>query len=142
MSSVQLMLGVAAHLDARGVGVWREAGGYTSGETPIVLRAFPSAPDRGIALATYAIDDDPTLSDSVTGLQVRTRGTKDPRVVDDIADAVFDELQNLRDVTLGTVRIVQIRRTSSAPLGADGNGRWERVDNYRVDHHRPSPHRT
>ncbi|GHH67624.1 hypothetical protein GCM10017673_14930 [Streptosporangium violaceochromogenes] len=132
-----LLTALAEHLHAAGVGVWRPVGPpYTSGETAIMLTRLPISPDRAIALAAYGADsDDPTTTDGVQGVQLRVRGTTDPTVVDDIADAAFDALQGWQFPAAG---ILLATRKLQAPLGTDGSGRWERADSYTLLVHRPT----
>lgn len=141
--TTDLLTGVAEHLAAQGVGTWRTTGVYAATETGIVLGLLPPSPDNVIALTGYSVSDDPTLSDGVMGVQVRTR-TKglDPRPTADLADAIFDALQGLGDVVLGGVRVQIVTRQSWVPLGADANGRQQRSDNYYATAHHPSSHRT
>lgn len=138
-----LVVGFAQLLAAKGVGTWKANGAYTSGETGILLRTLPQGPDRVIALATYGVDDDSTLGDDVTGLQIVTRWEGgDPRPNDDLADLVFDQLQNLPRTTLATgVVVSRCYRRSMTSLGQDSNVRWRTVQNFYVTAHRPSPHR-
>lgn len=136
--------GFARLLAAATVGTWRANGAYTAAETGIVLGVLPQSPDRVIALAAYGVDDDPSLSDSTIGLQVTTRwGGQDPRDVGRLTSRVFDALHGLHDHTLLTeVRVVQCLRRSWTSLGQDANARWRTVQNFYVDAHRPSAHRT
>lgn len=137
-----LLTGVAVLLAAAGHGTWSPSGGYTSGQTGIVLHAFPDTPARVITLTAYGVADDPSLSDSTYGLQVRTRWDgQDPRLVNDLAGAIFSTLQGLT-VTLSTgIKVVQCLRRSWVSLGQDDTKRWARSDNYYLDVHRPSTHR-
>ncbi len=139
-----LLAGVAQYLAGGGVGTWRADGAYLPTDPePIVITAVPSAPDRVIVLTPYTVSDDGSLSDSVQGLQVRLRGTVDPRVVQGLADRVFDRLHGSHGVTLpGGLRLVIAERRSGTPLGTDGTGRHERSENYHLTVWRPSPHRT
>jgi hypothetical protein len=138
-----LMTGFAQLLAAAGVGTWKVDGAYQSTQTGILLRTLPQGPDRVIALAAYGVDDDPTLGDDVTGLQITTRwGSGDPRPNDDLADQVFDQLQNLPRTTLATdVVVTRCYRRSWSSLGQDSNTRWRTVQNFYVTAHRPSQHR-
>lgn len=145
--STRLLYGLAQHLHTAGVGVWQPGGGtYGTGVVALWLGDLPAAPDLVAALSLYDIAHDGTLSDSVHGLQVRTRGTANPTVVDDIDDAVFDQLQGLEDVDLpselGTVRLRSSYRRSSTPMPPDVNRRRERSSNYVLTVHRPSPNRS
>lgn len=138
-----LLSGIAEYLGTQGVGTWRATGVYSAGETGIVLGLLPQSPDAVISLAGYSVSDDATLSDSVMGVQVRTRTAGlDPRPTADLADAIFVALQGLGDVTLGGVRIQMIARQSWTQLGADSSQRQQRSDNYYVTTHYPSTHRT
>src|SRR5690606_22439626 len=127
------------HLDDAGVGVWRTSGIYTAGETGIVIRAVPQTPDRVITLAAYPLGTGiPGVADHQTAVQIRIRGTTDPRVCDDLADAVYEALDGLGNVTLDGVDVVQAWRQSYTSLGQDSNGRWERSENYYLDTMRPT----
>lgn len=144
--STNLLSGLAALLQTAGIGTWSTSAVYTSAQTGIVLGTIPSTPDRIVALTAYPVRDDPALSDSVVGVQVRCRwGGQDPRLVDDLADLIFDYLHGKTHFTVGTgaaaVTIVQCLRQSYAPLGRDQNGRWERSDNYYVTCWRPGTNR-
>ena len=141
-----LLTGLAAYLAGLtpALGTYNTSGAYTALQTGIVLGAVPQDPDRVITLTAYGISDDAGLSDSVVGVQVRCRwGGQDPRPVDDLADAIFDVLHNLKHPTLSTgVTIVQCLRRSHASLGQDDSRRWMTASNYAVTVHRPSAHRT
>lgn len=139
-----LLTGVAVLLDAASVADWDAGGQYESGDTGIVLRTIPQSPDAIVALSTYVVSDDPSLSDTVTGLQVLARaGGQDPRTVDDLADAIYDQLHGLHDTLLSTgIHVIECLRRSGTPLPQDDLHRWSRSDNYYVTTHRPSPNRT
>jgi hypothetical protein len=131
--TTDLLTGVAEHLGAAGAGTWRPDGtGYASGETAIVLAVSPPEPDRLIVLTEYGPLDADGIGDVVMGLQVRTRGTTDPRVVMAIRDAVHEALDGLAHVDLSGVKVSQIFHQSGTPIGQDGNDRHERTDNYYV----------
>jgi len=140
----RLLTGLAEHLAANGVGAWRPNGpSYTANEVGIVIRAIPATPDRIITLAAYPVNAGlPGLADITTGVQIRCRGTVDPRVVEDVGDAAFDLLDGATGLTWGGIPVVQVYRQSYAPLGSDGNGRWESSHNYYVDAMRPTVNRT
>lgn len=140
---VDFLEGFARLLGAAGVGTWSATGAYTSGQTALVVGTLPQNPDRVVSLAAYGVDDDPSLSDTVQGLQVTTRwGGQDPREVARLTSRVFDELHGLHDVTLLTgVFVVQCLRRSHTSIGEDSNGRWRTVQNFYCTVHRPSKHR-
>lgn len=137
-----LLVGVAQLLAAREVAVWKPVDPYNDDEVGIVLGVPTQSPRSLVALAAYSNVDDPALSDSTVGVQVRVRGPgANPTPADDLADAVFDELQGYRGDLPNGIHVVYGKRTSTYPLGLDGNGRQERTDNYDLTVHRPSAHR-
>ncbi|MFD0886770.1 minor capsid protein [Streptosporangium algeriense] len=137
-----ILTAIAEQLHAAGAGVWRPDGPpYSAAETAIVFGRLPTEPDRAIALVCYGVDqdaDDPVNTDSTIGVQLRVRGTTDPREVDRIADAAFGALQGWAAPAAG---ILLMTRRIQAPMGTDGNGRWERADSYRLLTHHPTTHR-
>jgi hypothetical protein len=139
-----LLTGIAQLLATAGLGTWRDTGVYTAAETGIVFDTVPATPDRVITLTDYVVTDDPTLSDSVIGVQVRTRwGGQDPRPVKDLDGSIFDALHGLEGVNLtGGVHIVSMFRRSGTSMGSDTNNRWMRSSNYYATVHRPSTNRT
>lgn len=141
--TTDLLTGLAGHLDAHGIGTYRADGGaYLAGETAIVFAELPQTPDRAIALSDYPVTDDPSLSDSVIGVQIRCRGLADPNDVKTIADGVFDLLHGATAFNVGAVRVVEALRNSGVPLGQDENRRWETSENYYLTVHRASTNRT
>lgn len=138
-----LATGVAVLLDSAGVAKWRSTGVYTASEVGIFIKANPQSPDGAVSLSTYPVASDPSLATSVVGLQVITRAAgADPRPVDDLADAIFDQLHGLHDSTLSTgVRVVQLLHQGGGSLGQDDLKRWGRSDNYYATVWRPSPNR-
>lgn len=140
--TTDLLVGLAQLLDADDVAVWKPADPYADNEVGIVLGVPTQSPPSLVAIASYNSIDQPALSDSTAQIQFRFRAPDaDPTPADDLADGVFDSLQGLR-LTLPTgVRVVYGKRSSTLPLGIDGNGRHERTDNYDLMVHRPSTHR-
>jgi Bacteriophage minor capsid protein len=140
----RLLGGLAELLDAAGVGVWHPDGAaYAVGDTAIVIRVIPQAPDRIVSLAAYPQGTaSQGMADHDAAVQIRLRAGVDPRDCDDLADVVFDRLDSLAGVTLGGVPLVQMWRQSYTSLGKDANGRWERSENYYLQAMRPTTHRT
>lgn len=136
-----VITGVAQLLDAAGIATWRPTGAYLAGETAITVGLLPPRPARALALTVYGSSDDPHLADSLVQLQVRTRGSSDPRDVDVLADLVFDELHGRTGFDLDGVPVIEAHRESWASLGIDENGRWERSDNYYLQTHNPTQYR-
>jgi hypothetical protein len=146
--TTNLLIGLAERLDTAGIVRWQATGAYTAGGLPpVFLRALGDAPDIAVALAAYGDpeNEDAGLSDVVQAVQIRTRGDRDPVTVDDLADQIWDELHGAAMLRLGTapnvVATTLIRRRSTAALGVDAAGRYERVDNYYITAARPNAHR-
>ena len=137
--SVDLLDGVAQTLTDDGVGVWRPEGPtYADDETVIVVGAMPPSPDNVICLNIYPVDDHRSRDVVTYGVQVRTRGGRDPRTVLNLDDAVFNALDGLAAVTFGDCTVSQMYRRSSTTIGRDGQEREERTSTYYVDASRPS----
>lgn len=139
----QLFEGLATLLAGAAVGEFSPSGAYATGAIAITDKILPASPDSAIALAQYVVADDPTLSDSVIGLQVRTRAAgEDSRLVDRLAGAVFNQLHGLADFDIADgIRIVFAERRSGTTATRDELRRWSRIDNYYLTLWRPSPHR-
>lgn len=135
-----LVAGVAELLAAGGAGVWDPDGGvYAPDAVGITQGTIPQSPDRIVCLTPYPVSEEPGSQDVIVSIQVRCRGTRDPSVVDDLADAVRELLHGLTSVVLGGIGVSQVWRNSTAPLGPDQLGRYERTDNYYVQAARPGP---
>lgn len=138
-----LGIGLAQRIADAGIGTYRVDGSaYLPTETAIVFGAMPPDPDRAIVLSDYPVTDDPSLSDSILGWQMRCRGGVSPNDVAGISDALFDLFHGAKDYTVNGVRVVVSLRNSGLPGGRDDNNRWERFDNYYFTVHRPSANRT
>lgn len=140
--------GIALRLHAASLGTYRPTGKYTAGETGIVFDAVPQDPDNLITLSAYQVTDDPAASESVLGLQVRTRaGGQHPDPARDLAAAIFNNLHGLTDMRLPApddldgVWVVQILRRSQVTGGQDANQRWSNIQNFYATVHYPSTHR-
>ena len=145
-----LLTCLAQHLEDAGVGNWDPDGTYTTDTVGIYLKALPGTetdPDTALALTAYGVDDTPTWDEDTDGgravtigVQVRARGTRDPRVVDDLTDATYRALHNATGLTLGTdtpLPVALIWRVSLADLGPDDEGRWETTQNFYAHTTRP-----
>lgn len=126
------------------VATWKPSGSYSASETGIVLGLLPATPDQVVTLVAYGVEDDPSLSDSVIGLQVTTRwGGQDPRGTARLTGLVFNRLQGLHDFDLASgVHVVQCLRRSWTSIGQDANARHRTTQNFYVTVHRPSANRT
>lgn len=138
--TTDLAAALGAHLGAAGVGTWRATGAYAAGETGIATKVLPPGPDRAIAITVYAAGGSTHGSDVTVAMQVRCRGAKDPRDVDDLADAVYNALHGARNLTLGDTTLALVWRQSHAVLGPDASGRWETSSNFYAQTAHPSAH--
>jgi hypothetical protein len=135
-----LLDGLARHLAARGLVTYDPAGVTGS----CYIESLPSTPDECIVLGIY---DDGTPQDSrigydIVAVQVRIRGTTDPRVSRARAFAIRSELHGLGPVVLpdGTDLLLSVARTVSG-LGVDENRRHEHVFNARMQVRSVTAHR-
>lgn len=141
-----LLVGVAELLHAAGAGTWN---GLTApatidpAGTAIALRQTPVAPDRSITLTPYNVSSSARLTDTVSGINVRCRGTRDPSTASAVAAAVYAALQALGRRELGTapntVIVADIYLQSEAQVGPDTNGRTVLSVNYYVSWNRAHP---
>jgi hypothetical protein len=140
-----LVTGFAALLDGASIGLTWNADGsaYAVDETGIYVGNAPLDVDRAVVLMPYPLTDDPSLSDSEVGMQVRSRSAaQDPRDVFDLDDAVADVLLGNYPLDLATgIRVVTLIRSSSVSLGQDDRRRWQWASSYPLSLHRPSLHR-
>ncbi|MCW2496347.1 minor capsid protein [Jatrophihabitans sp.] len=136
--------GFAQALADAGIGLtWRPSEPYETGELGIGVMTFPTGLNKAVALTPYPLSDDPALSDSQIGLQVKTRSeSAEPRDVWDLDDAIANVLLGLYPTTLPSgIEIVTLQRTSSTSLGQDESQRWIWSSNYPCGLYRPSVHR-
>lgn len=135
-----LLDGLAQLIAAAGIASDATTDVYTADETGIFLslmpagsEATPPGPDRCVVLTAYALSDQAGLPLGQITVQVRTRGTADPRDVNALSDDLYQLLQGLTDRTFGSVHLIQMLRKSSIPMGQDSNRRWEQSQNYVCD---------
>lgn len=135
MPSIQndLLDGIAQLIQGAGLATYSTSGVYTAGQTGIFFKAVNPTPDRIVGLTAYGVTDNPSMPTATLGVQVRVRGTQDPRDVDELGDAIYNLIHGLVHVQFGSVQVDQILRVSSITLGQDLSKRWERADGYYVD---------
>lgn len=126
-----LLVGIAEHLQAQGACAWNPTGIYPPGSTACVLGVSPPEPDRLVVINDYPVAQ-PGAGDLITGIQVITRGTTDPRTEADIRDDVFAALNGLSEVELNGVWVQLAWRQSGAYLGIDEHGRHRSSANFYV----------
>jgi hypothetical protein len=136
-----LLDGVARHLMSRGLLTYDPTG--RSGDT--FIESLPSTPDVCVVLTIY---DDGTETDSQIGhddvpVQVRVRGTTDPRPSRQLAQSIRDELLGLSETLLpdGTYLLLGLGNAAVASMGTDENRRHEHVANLVLRVRSATPHR-
>ena len=113
---------------------------FTAGQVAIVLDTWPESTGGIVEITDYTVTDDPSLSNSVIGVQV-TIWHKDRLTVKAIAADVFNLIHGRARGMLGTITLVSALRTSGTSLGQDSNERQGRVENYYLGVYRPSTNR-
>ncbi|MEU9865485.1 minor capsid protein [Streptomyces sp. NPDC047971] len=137
-----LLDGLARYLAERGIVTYDSAG--VTGDCFIEM--MPSTPGEAVVLAVYdgGAEPDSLLPYSEPRVQVRVRGTPDPRVSRSRCTAIYSALHGLGPVILpdGTNLILSVS-LQGAPeaLGVDGNQRFEHVCNFRMEIRQPTAHR-
>lgn len=133
--------GIAEYLAAVGLLVYDPAG--VTGDT--FIDTMPPQPDEAVALTLYGSGEpDPVNDDDEISLQVRCRGTSDPRPSRQRSAAIYSQLHGLSQTVLpdGTYLILSIAQQTTSSLGLDANGRHEHVVNYRITYSNPTAHRS
>lgn len=129
-----LLTGMAQMIADTGIGVFNPSGVYAATDTAVIFKNMPASPDRVIVLTAVPLTDMTMSPMGKMLVQVKTRGIpNNPLDVDDLGDAVFDLLQNLTNITMGSTHIIQCLRNSSIPMGEDSANRWERIDHMYID---------
>jgi hypothetical protein len=131
---------LARYLHAAGLLVYDPHG--TCGDT--FIEVMPPAPDEAVCLSLYGAGAlDARNAWDIRSLQVRTRGTADPRPSRRRAEAIYSTLHGLAGVELpgGAWLVLAAAVATPAPMGVDDAGRHEHVTNYRLDIESPTHHR-
>jgi hypothetical protein len=130
-----LAVGFATMIADSSIAVYRPDGSpYLASETAIVFKDMAPSPDRMVCLTSVPLTDATAASYGLVLVQVKMRGLPNNSYdVDDLGDAIFDLVQNTRNVTFGSTHAIQILRNSSVPMGVDTSKRWLRTDHYYVD---------
>lgn len=134
-----LLDGLASLIAEAGLALYKPDGVYGTAETGVFFTIMPDEPDGVVCLTAYPVQDT-NLTDTTTGVQVRMRAGRDPRLVEQLADGVFDLLHNRRGDVLGGINVAVIWRQSQAPMGQDVHGRQEIAANFYARTTRTSPH--
>lgn len=127
-----LVTDLAQHIANHGLGQWAPTGIYKTYAPPaIYLGRLPDEAGNSIALNVYS--DDRSRDDTTPDIrvQIRVRGTRDPRITNQIADDIFALLHDQSNYRLdNATRVLLSRRHLRAPEDTDANGRWHRADSY------------
>ncbi|MFB7617827.1 minor capsid protein [Kitasatospora sp. NPDC056181] len=135
-----LLDGLARLLDQNGLVQYEPTG--AGGD--LFLEAMPPSPDVCTVLTLYGgPEPDARLPYDEVRLQVRARGTQDPRVSRARAQAVYDLLHGARRLTLpdGTYLVLAVALQPVTSLGLDEQRRHEHVVNLRLDVEAPTINR-
>lgn len=128
-----LLTGLAQYLDDAGVAVYKLTG-YAAGDTAVFLKSLGDAPDRAVAITSYATSDQIKVNQTTVRVQFWLRGVPNNSLdVDDLGDAIFALVQGMENRDFGTAHVIQAYRVSSGQLGIDAANRSERSDNYAFD---------
>lgn len=114
---------------------------YRPDQVGIYVDSYPEGPGGSVTITDYTVSDDPSLSDSVMGIQVTIKH-QDRLKVRAISGDLFNLFHGRWGGMLGTVTLVSALRASGTNTGQDSNERQGRIDNYYLTLHRPSAHRS
>jgi hypothetical protein len=130
MTDSELTVKVCALLSSIDGWEWHPDGSpYAAADVAIAYGAIPATPDRAVGVRVYATEDDRVNHLSWRRVQLKHRGARGvPFGADDLAGESFAVLQGLSRHE----GISDVSRLSMSPLGADGNGREERADNWII----------
>ena len=143
----ELLDSVARYLAALGLGQYDASGAPQTADWSIWPDGLPAEPDRAIGLAVYGPGTDlpdPGQPWAETRLQVRVRGSTDPRESRRKCAAIYGALHGLETVLMPGglwVQDVVARQAEPAALGPDGAGRHEHTCNFDVSYDQPTAHR-
>lgn len=135
MQTFDLLDGLARRVNTAGLATYRsDDSEYLPTETAVLFAFMPQSPDRCIVLTDYTANDNPSVPLGQIRVQARFRGLPN-QPVDTWAlrDGFFQLMQAATDLTFGSVHVIQMLRSTSVPLGADSNQRFEYADNFTVD---------
>lgn len=133
-----LMSGYGEMFEAAGLGVFDVSTVFGPEDVGIFIGLTPDKPDRAITLMTYPVEDGGKTT-VITGLQIRFRGTRDTREIENLSDQVYNLLHYKSHYVVNNIHVELSWRQSGAWMGQDGNQRVERVENYYLHAERAAP---
>lgn len=102
----------------------------------VFISTMPDKPDTVVMVSEYgSIGDDKNPFDDIS-VQVRVRGTRDPRVSYNIAKEIYDELHGLTNTVLisdGTRIVKVVAQNTPIDIGRDDNLRHEWTVNLQIE---------
>jgi hypothetical protein len=130
-----LLNGLAGMIVAAGFGVQNPPGViYAPADTAVFFLTMPASPDRVIVLNAVSQGDNITMPLGQVMVQVRVRGLpNNPLDALDLSDSLFGILHGTKDLTFGSVHVIQMNRKVNVPMGQDAAKRSEIVDQYYLD---------
>lgn len=134
-AATDIFNGVKDMLMGAGLGLsFTSTGVYMAGQTGIVAKSVPAAPDRVVTITVVPLDDELAVPSGRVMVQLRYRGLPNaPLDVDDLGDSIRPVLHGAKNLTFGTIAVQQMIREQSVPMGQDEAKRWERADQYYLD---------
>lgn len=138
-----LLDGIARYLQERGLVTYDPTG--VSGDC--FIETMPSSPDEAVALTIYddRVEPDSLLPYDEPRVQVRVRGTTDPRISRRRCAEIRSHLHGLGPTVLpdGTELVLSVCiQGAPGSMGADENRRHEHVANFRMEVVSPTVHRS
>lgn len=127
-----LVTDLAQHIANAGYGQWNPTGIYKDYQPPaIYLGIIPDEAGPSIALNVYSDDRSRDTATPDIRVQIRVRGTRDPRFASIVADDIFGLLHEQTDYRLdNATSVLRSHRHLRAPEERDTNLRWHRIDSY------------
>ena len=102
----------------------------------VFISTLPDKPDTVVMVSEYgSTGDDKNPFDDIS-VQVRVRGTRDPRVSYNIAKEIYDELHGLTNTVLisdGTRIVKVVAQNTPIDIGRDDNLRHEWTVNLQIE---------
>ena len=102
----------------------------------VFISTMPDKPDTVVMVSEYgSTSDDRNPFDDIS-VQVRVRGTRDPRVSYNIAKEIYDELHGLTNTVLisdGTRIVKVVAQNTPIDIGRDDNLRHEWTVNLQIE---------
>lgn len=131
-----VLVDLAAHLAAHGVGQWNDNGIYQTYSPPaIYLGRIPDEAGYAIALNQYNHLTDGGRDNATPDvlIQIRVRGDRHPLTAGKILDRIYTLLHDQTNYQLNNgTRVLLSRRHLRAPEEPDSNLRWGRADSYTL----------